>query len=134
MRRRTVWSLLSTLAIGVVGGVIIGLLLDTPWAYGGALALGMAAGSLTSMIFPWRSRPEISLLCHENHGPDLGRVALHVPGYRPGDRDAFEARIVMLRETYPGFNEAAFRCMGPARYYEAVARERLRGRAEHESA
>ena len=76
---------------------------------------------------------ETNLLCHQDHGPDMGRPPLHVPGYQPPDRDKFEARIVMLREVYPDFNERAFRCMGPSRYYAAVAREELKRRAEAET-
>ena len=122
---------LITSALIVAGGGLIAVLIDSPLAYVVAALVGMAIGLVGSAVF--KPDHETNLLCHQDHGPDVGCPPLHVPGYQPSDREKFEARIVMLREVYPDFNERAFRCMGPSRYYAAVAREELRCRAEAET-
>ena len=111
---------------------MISFFLGAPASYLAAMIFGAVVGLFGALVF--RSHREINYLCHESHGADLPRVPLHMSGgYQPDDREKFEARIVILRRRYPDFNERAFRCMGTARYYAAVAREELRCRAEAEA-
>ena len=131
MRARLLAPVVVMSALSVTAGALIAILIDSPMAYLAATLVGAAMGLAGAAIFkPGR---ETNLLCHQDHGPDVGCPPLHVPGYQPSDREKFEARIVMLREVYPDFNERAFRCMGPSRYYAAVAREELKRRAEAET-
>jgi hypothetical protein len=97
-----------------------------------SLLIGLLSGAVgTVALGMWVSGPkpvDQHVLCHDRH--DFERTPLHVPrGYAPRDPEWFEAQVARLRED-PRFNEAAYRCMGPDRYWAAVARREAR-RHEH---
>ncbi len=119
--------------VGVAGGMAIGIFLTSPLSYVGAAVVGMVAGSLGARLIPVRPRPEWSIFCHEGHG--LGWTPLHMTGgHVPRDPQGFERRVELLRDGGEQFDEAAYRCMGPDRYWRAIARELARQEAEGEAA
>jgi hypothetical protein len=127
-----VYSIVAGVAVG--GAYAVQPLLSHDTGLAAALLIGLVSGGVGSVALGvWLAagrRPKNQhLLCHDRH--DFERTPLHVPrGYAPRDPEWFEAQVARLRED-PRFNEAAYRCMGPDRYWAAVARNQAR-RAETE--
>ena len=118
----------TVVAVAVGGAFAVTPLVPEDLVLAVALLIGLVSGGVgTIAVMLWTSGPKPEdqhILCHDRH--DFERTPLHVPhGYAPRDPEWFEAQVAKLRSD-PRFNEAAYRCMGPDRYWAAVARREAR--------
>lgn len=131
----------ATCAVAVLIGMGLAMVLPFDVAMGVSLLVGCVIGGLGTAVFVhWcglLAKPEPPVrpaweryteTCADTHSFDRERP--HPRGYTPSNPEGFESRVAAAKRRDPDFNEAAYRCMGPDRYWNAVARREDRKNRE----